>query len=139
MHDAFIVRYDAERDMSVCLPAHCDTSAVSFTLALNRPSKAPRAEKGDKDKEEDKSKEEGEKGEKEKEDEGEEEGEFDGGGTWFEALAPNGEDRSRPNNSQGMKGGSVVGCDEGQVLSILSYNTLPLALNYLLFHGTVWW
>ena len=35
VHDAFIVRYDAERDMSLSLPAHSDTSAVSFTLALN--------------------------------------------------------------------------------------------------------
>ena len=35
VHDAFIVRYDATRDMSLSLPAHSDTSAVSFTLALN--------------------------------------------------------------------------------------------------------
>ena len=33
VHDAFIVRYDAENSTS--LPAHCDTSAISFTVALN--------------------------------------------------------------------------------------------------------
>lgn len=27
IHDAFIVRYDAEKDMSLSLPEHCDTSA----------------------------------------------------------------------------------------------------------------
>ena len=50
VHDAFIVRYDAEKDHSFHLPEHSDTSAMSFTVALN-----------DKD-------------------------EFEGGGTWFEAL-----------------------------------------------------
>ena len=37
VHDAFIVRYDAETDMSLSLPEHSDTSAMSFTLALNQP------------------------------------------------------------------------------------------------------
>lgn len=57
VHDAFIVRYDAERDKSLSLPEHCDTSSMSFTLALN--SRAN--------------------------------GDFEGGGTWFEALGPQGE------------------------------------------------
>jgi hypothetical protein len=35
VHDAFIVRYDAERDMSLSLPEHSDTSLISFTVALN--------------------------------------------------------------------------------------------------------
>jgi len=35
VHDAFIVRYDADTDMSVSLPEHSDTSLVSFTLSLN--------------------------------------------------------------------------------------------------------
>ena len=34
VHDAFIVRYDSA-DASLSLPEHSDTSAVSFTLALN--------------------------------------------------------------------------------------------------------
>lgn len=34
VHDAFIVRYDAEKDMSLSLPEHCDTSAVSVVLSL---------------------------------------------------------------------------------------------------------
>ena len=34
VHDAFIVRYD-EADRSLSLPAHSDTSAFSFTVALN--------------------------------------------------------------------------------------------------------
>ena len=36
VHDAFIVRYDAEHDMSVSLPEHSDTSLISFTVALNQ-------------------------------------------------------------------------------------------------------
>ena len=55
VHDAFIVRYDAEKDQSLSLPEHSDTSAMSFTLALN--------ERG---------------------------ADFEGGGTWFEALGPDG-------------------------------------------------
>lgn len=39
VHDAFIVRYDASKDMSTSLPEHSDTSIVSFTLALNSPSR----------------------------------------------------------------------------------------------------
>ena len=35
IHDAFIVRYDAKKDMSLSLPEHSDTSAMSFTVALN--------------------------------------------------------------------------------------------------------
>lgn len=35
IHDAFIVRYDAEKDGSLSLPEHCDTSAVSVVLSLN--------------------------------------------------------------------------------------------------------
>lgn len=35
IHDAFIVRYDAEKDMSNLLPEHCDTSAVSVVVSLN--------------------------------------------------------------------------------------------------------
>lgn len=35
VHDAFIVRYDAQSDGSVSLPEHSDTSAMSFTVALN--------------------------------------------------------------------------------------------------------
>lgn len=35
IHDAFIVRYDAERDHSLSLPEHCDTSAVSVVVSLN--------------------------------------------------------------------------------------------------------
>lgn len=37
VHDAFIVRYDADKDMSTSLPEHSDTSAVSLTVALNDP------------------------------------------------------------------------------------------------------
>jgi hypothetical protein len=36
VHDAFIVRYDAEEDMSLSLPEHSDTSIISFTVALNQ-------------------------------------------------------------------------------------------------------
>lgn len=35
IHDAFIVRYDSTVDGSLSLPEHCDTSAFSFTVALN--------------------------------------------------------------------------------------------------------
>ena len=35
VHDAFIVRY-SQTDKSWSLPKHCDTSAVSFTVALNQ-------------------------------------------------------------------------------------------------------
>lgn len=35
VHDAFIVRYDAENAQSLSLPEHCDTSAVSVVVALN--------------------------------------------------------------------------------------------------------
>lgn len=35
IHDAFIVRYDAEKDLSLSLPEHCDTSAVSVIVPLN--------------------------------------------------------------------------------------------------------
>ena len=58
VHDAFIVRYDAEKDKSLSLPEHSDTSSMSFTLALN--------EKG---------------------------ADFEGGGTWFQALAERGAGR----------------------------------------------
>jgi hypothetical protein len=34
VHDAFIVRYDAEHDMSISLPEHSDTSVISFTSGL---------------------------------------------------------------------------------------------------------
>jgi hypothetical protein len=54
VHDAFIVRYDAERDGSVSLPEHMDTSVVSVILSLNSVDA------------------------------------FKGGGTWFEALGPDG-------------------------------------------------
>jgi hypothetical protein len=66
VHDAFIVRYDADNDKSFHLPEHSDTSAVSFTVALNDHS------------------------------------EFEGGGTWFEALGGEG--------GEGM----VVDCDVGE-------------------------
>jgi hypothetical protein len=36
VHDAFIVRYDADCDMSLSLPEHSDTSVISFTVALNQ-------------------------------------------------------------------------------------------------------
>jgi hypothetical protein len=35
VHDAFIVRYDAENDKSLSLPEHCDTSSMSVILSLN--------------------------------------------------------------------------------------------------------
>lgn len=35
IHDAFIVRYDAEKDLSLSLPEHCDTSAISVIVSLN--------------------------------------------------------------------------------------------------------
>jgi hypothetical protein len=35
IHDAFIVRYDAEKDKSLSLPEHCDTSAISMVVSLN--------------------------------------------------------------------------------------------------------
>jgi hypothetical protein len=57
VHDAFIVRYDATRDMSLSLPEHCDTSVFSFTLALNDGNTSKN-------------------------------GNFEGGGTWFQALDP---------------------------------------------------
>ena len=56
VHDAFIVRYDAESDGSLSLPEHSDTSAVSFTVALNSQN------------------------------DGGDGAAFEGGGTWFEAL-----------------------------------------------------
>ena len=60
VHDAFIVRYDAECDGSYSLPEHSDTSAVSFTVALNSQSDNDNADEGS--------------------------SAFEGGGTWFEAL-----------------------------------------------------
>ena len=69
VHDAFIVRYDADTDGSFSLPEHSDTSAVSFTVALNSHSQ----------------------------------GDFEGGGTWFEAL---GEDQN----------GSVVDAERGHAV-----------------------
>jgi len=60
VHDAFIVRYDAESDGSFSLPEHSDTSAVSFTVALNSQS--------------------------DNDNNGEVVAAFEGGGTWFEAL-----------------------------------------------------
>ena len=36
MHDAFIVRYDAEIEKTLSLPEHCDTSSMSVILSLNR-------------------------------------------------------------------------------------------------------
>lgn len=35
VHDAFIVRYDADLDMSLSLPEHVDTSCVSVIVSLN--------------------------------------------------------------------------------------------------------
>ena len=35
VHDAFIVRY-SQIDNSLSLPRHCDTSALSFSIALNQ-------------------------------------------------------------------------------------------------------
>jgi hypothetical protein len=67
VHDAFIVRYDADGDGSISLPEHSDTSAVSFTVALNSNGT-----------------------------------DFEGGGTWFEAL--------------GEKG-MVVDADEGHAVA----------------------
>ena len=58
VHDAFIVRYDAECDGSFSLPEHSDTSAVSFTVALNSQN----------------------------DDSSSNVAAFEGGGTWFEAL-----------------------------------------------------
>jgi len=58
VHDAFIVRYDAENDKSYSLPEHSDTSAVSFTVALNSQSDGNDPSSLA----------------------------FGGGGTWFEAL-----------------------------------------------------
>jgi hypothetical protein len=55
VHDAFIVRYDADGDGSISLPEHSDTSAVSFTVALNSSGN-----------------------------------DFEGGGTWIEALGEKG-------------------------------------------------
>lgn len=64
LHDAFIVRYDAEVDLSCSLPEHRDTSSMSFTVALNQRDTdcSDGAGRGD----------------------------FAGGGTWFEALGPAG-------------------------------------------------
>jgi hypothetical protein len=64
LHDAFIVRYDAEGDGSISLPEHSDTSAVSFTVALNS-SSTPNNSIND---------------------ETTPDASFEGGGTWFEAL-----------------------------------------------------
>jgi len=60
VHDAFIVRYDAENDKSCSLPEHSDTSAVSFTVALNSRGENYDASSSS--------------------------ASFEGGGTWFEAL-----------------------------------------------------
>ena len=62
VHDAFIVRYDADNDGSFSLPEHSDTSAVSFTVALNS---------------------------QHDDDDGAPSAAFEGGGTWFEALGTN--------------------------------------------------
>jgi len=59
VHDAFIVRYDAENDESYSLPEHSDTSAISFTVALNSQSDNSNNSTSSA---------------------------FEGGGTWFEAL-----------------------------------------------------
>ena len=61
VHDAFIVRYDAECDGSFSLPEHSDTSAVSFTVALNSQNDSDDSS-------------------------GVTAAAFEGGGTWFEAL-----------------------------------------------------
>eukprot|EP01043_Picozoa_sp_COSAG02_P023575 COSAG02_NODE_1263_length_13548_cov_13.881627_10_plen_265_part_00 len=65
LHDAFIVRYDAEVDGSFSLPEHRDTSSMSFTVALNRRCNTDGVD-------------------------GAGRGDFVGGGTWFEALGPTG-------------------------------------------------
>ena len=65
LHDAFIVRYDAEVDGSLSLPEHRDTSSMSFTVALNRRRNTHGVDEAGC-------------------------GDFVGGGTWFEALGPAG-------------------------------------------------
>ena len=82
VHDAFIVRYDADKDKSCSLPEHCDTSAVSFTVALNS-----------------------NKSDNNNANNGNSSSEFEGGGTWFEALGDS------------HKSGKVVDCDIGQCVA----------------------
>jgi hypothetical protein len=45
VHDAFIVRYDAENDKSLSLPEHCDTSSMSVILSLNEQDDGDEKEK----------------------------------------------------------------------------------------------
>jgi hypothetical protein len=67
VHDAFIVRYDADHDGSISLPEHSDTSAVSFTVALNSSCQSSQGLDDD-------------------DESATSDGAFEGGGTWFEAL-----------------------------------------------------
>ena len=96
VHDAFIVRYDAEVDKSCLLPEHCDTSAMSVILSLNS----------------------------------EEEGEYTGGGTWFEALGENYNNRinnsnnsnnnysnnNNSNNRHDINNGKVINAEKGHAV-----------------------
>eukprot|EP00511_Aplanochytrium_stocchinoi_P007097 CAMPEP_0204837128 /NCGR_PEP_ID=MMETSP1346-20131115/27232_1 /ASSEMBLY_ACC=CAM_ASM_000771 /TAXON_ID=215587 /ORGANISM="Aplanochytrium stocchinoi, Strain GSBS06" /LENGTH=484 /DNA_ID=CAMNT_0051972411 /DNA_START=133 /DNA_END=1587 /DNA_ORIENTATION=+ len=73
VHDAFIVRYDADKDKSFSLPGHRDTSAMSFSIALNSNT------------------------------------EYEGGGTWFEAL--------EVGDSGSGSGDQVINCDVGEAVA----------------------
>lgn len=92
VHDAFIVRYDADGDGSISLPEHSDTSAVSFTVALN--PRAPCSGKSD--------------------DLGDDAA-FEGGGTWFEALGD--DDGEVDFNSNKNKSGKVIDADVGHAIA----------------------
>ena len=105
VHDAFIVRYDAEIEKTFSLPEHCDTSSMSIILSLNEHEDANENLKTDNDMKSyveneftDLNKNENKiKNENENKNENErmrcpckKGGSYTGGGTWFEALGPQG-------------------------------------------------
>ena len=109
VHDAFIVRYDAELEKTFSLPEHCDTSSMSIILSLNEHETRNENEneneyesvdiKTNNDMKSYLENEFTDENKNENKNENENErvrcpckkwGSYTGGGTWFEALGPQG-------------------------------------------------
>ena len=104
VHDAFIVRYDAEIEKTFSLPEHCDTSSMSIILSLNEheteyenenESSIVTYNKMENYVESEFLNENKNKSKNENKNERvrypcKKEGSYTGGGTWFEALGPKG-------------------------------------------------